>query len=107
MTNRPWQGVSLTKINPAFLILNVGYHQMDVMGEALAINRTALLQLAEEADISAQNANLLIDTISEVASQFSANADKLLPKAIRPATLQMIQRRIDQNLALLRQVGRD
>lgn len=79
-----------------------GYHQMDVMGEALAINRAALLRLAEEAEVSVQNANRLIDTISEVASQFSAIADRLLPKAIRPATLHMIQHRIDQNLALLR-----
>lgn len=79
-----------------------GYHQMDVMGEALGIHRTALLRLAEDAEISAQNANILIDTIIEVAGQFSVNANKLLPKSIRPATLQMIQRRIDQNLALLR-----
>lgn len=79
-----------------------GYHQMDVMGEALSIDRAALLRLAEEAEVSAQNANRLIDTISEVASQFSAIANSLLPQAIRSETLRMIQDRIDENLALLR-----
>ena len=79
-----------------------GYHQMDVMGEALAIDRAALLRLAEEAEVPAQNANRTIDAISEVASQFSAIADRLLPQAISPATLRLLQSRIDQNLALLR-----
>ncbi|WP_447042898.1 type II toxin-antitoxin system HipA family toxin [Vreelandella sp. H-I2] len=78
-----------------------GYHQMDVMGEALAINRAALLRLAEEAEVSTQHANHLIDTISEVASQFSAIADGLLPQAITRPTLHMIQGRIDENLSLL------
>ena len=75
---------------------------MDVMGEALAIDRAALLRLAEEAEVSAQNANRTIDAISEVASQFSTIADRLLPQAISPATLRLLQSRIDQNLALLR-----
>ena len=79
-----------------------GYHQMDVMGEALAIDRAALLRLAEEAEVPAQNANRTIDAISEVASQFSTIADRLLPQAISPATLRLLQSRIDQNLALLR-----
>lgn len=79
-----------------------GYHQMDVMGEALAIDRAALLRLAEEAEVPAPNANHLIDSISQVASQFSAIADRLLPQAISPTTRLMIQSRIDQNLALLR-----
>lgn len=79
-----------------------GYHQMDVMGEALAIDRATLLRLAEEAEVPAQNANRTIDAISEVASQFSAIADRLLPQAISPATLRLLQSRIDQNLALLR-----
>ena len=75
---------------------------MDVMGEALAIDRAALLRLAEEAEVPAQNANRTIDAISEVASQFSAIADRLLPQAISSATLRLLQSRIDQNLALLR-----
>ncbi len=79
-----------------------GYHQMDVMGEALAIDRAALLQLAEEAEVPAQDALPIIDTISEVASQFSAIANSLLPQSIRGETLRMIQYRIDENLALLR-----
>ena len=79
-----------------------GYHQMDVMGEALAIDRATLLRLAEEAEVPAQNANRTIDAISEVASQFSTIAERLLPQAISPATLRLLQSRIDQNLALLR-----
>ncbi|MBU2841976.1 type II toxin-antitoxin system HipA family toxin [Acidithiobacillus thiooxidans] len=79
-----------------------GYHQMDVMGEALVIDRAALLRLAEEAEVPAPKANQLIDSISQVASQFSAIANRLLPQAISPTTRLMIQRRIDQNLAQLR-----
>ena len=79
-----------------------GYHQMDVLGEALAIDRATLLRLAEEAEVPAQNANRTIDAISEVASQFSTIAERLLPQAISPATLRLLQSRIDQNLALLR-----
>lgn len=79
-----------------------GYHQMDVMGEALEIDRATLLLLGEEAEVSAQDALHIIDTISEVASQFSAIANSLLPQAIRSETLHMIQYRIDENLMLLR-----
>ncbi len=79
-----------------------GYHQMDVMGQALAVDRAALLRLAEEAEVPVQNANHTIEAISEVASQFTAIADRLLAQAISPSTLRMIQGRMSQNLALLR-----
>ncbi|MHA7845804.1 type II toxin-antitoxin system HipA family toxin [Serratia sp. D1N4] len=79
-----------------------GYHQMDVMGEALAIDRAAMLQLAEEAEVSAEAANRIIDSICNVAGQFARIADSLLPQVITRDTLYMIQGRIDQNLALLR-----
>ena len=79
-----------------------GYHQMDVMGQALAVDRAALLRLAEEAEVPVQNANHTIEAISEVASQFTAIADRLLAQAISPSTLRMIQGRVSQNLALLR-----
>lgn len=79
-----------------------GYHQMDVMGEALAIDRAALLRLAAEAELSVQQANHTLDAISEIASQFSVIADQLLPQAISRETLRLIQSRIDQNLGLLR-----
>ncbi|MFZ1874205.1 MAG: type II toxin-antitoxin system HipA family toxin [Chania sp.] len=78
-----------------------GYHQMDVMGEALAIDRAAMLQLAEEAEASAEAANRIIDSICNVASKFATIADNLLPQVITRDTLRMIQGRIDQNLALL------
>lgn len=79
-----------------------GYHQMDVMGEALAIDRTALLRLAEEAEISAQSANHIIDAFIKVASQFTNIANRLLPQTIRDTTLHTLQNRINQNLTLLR-----
>lgn len=79
-----------------------GYHQMDVMGEALAIDRATLLRLAEEAEVPAQNAKHMIDRICEAACQFSTIAERRLPQRITPATLRLIQSRIDQNLTLLR-----
>jgi serine/threonine-protein kinase HipA len=78
------------------------YHQMDVMGETLAIDRAAMLQLAEEAEVSAEAANRIIDRICNVAGQFARIADILLPQVITRDTLYMIQGSIDQNLDLLR-----
>ncbi|KAF1032091.1 MAG: hypothetical protein GAK37_00569 [Pseudomonas sp.] len=75
---------------------------MDVMGEALAISRADMLRLAEEAEVSQELAGRIIDGICEVAGQFAAIADQLHPQTITPDTLQTIQRRIDQNIALLR-----
>lgn len=79
-----------------------GYHQMDVMGEALAVDRAAMLRLAEEAEVSAETASGMIDSICDVASQFAAIADQLHPQLITLDTLRMIQSRIDQNIELLR-----
>lgn len=79
-----------------------GYHQMDVMGEALAIDRRVLLRLAEEVEVLPQRAGQIIDGTIEVANQFSAIAEEILPQAISPATLRMIQGRIGQNVRLLR-----
>ncbi|CAH0128096.1 type II toxin-antitoxin system HipA family toxin [Pseudomonas mediterranea] len=78
-----------------------GYHQMDVMGEALAINRKALLRLADEAEVSWERASSIIDRICSVASQFATVAEKLYPQAITQETLRIIQGRIDDNVALL------
>nr|WKF56289.1 Serine/threonine-protein kinase toxin HipA [Paraburkholderia busanensis] len=80
-----------------------GYHQMDVMGEALAISRAHLLRLAEEAEVSQGDAGVMIDRMCEVASQFADIAQSLYSGVITRDTLRMIQRRIDQNVALLRQ----
>ncbi len=52
-----------------------GYHQMDVMGEALRITRKHLLKLAvEEADLSTRDAVDVIERICHVASGFAASA---------------------------------
>ncbi|OED19052.1 hypothetical protein A9Z05_09215 [Burkholderia sp. A2] len=49
---------------------------MDVMGEALRIDRAALLGLAKEAELSAAAAGDMIDAMCGVASQFSAIAKR-------------------------------
>lgn len=80
-----------------------GYHQMDVMGEALAISREHMLRLAEEAEVPQSVAGMMIDDICEVASQFSAIAERMYPGVVTRDTLRMIQCRIDENVAQLRQ----
>ncbi|MBN3849444.1 type II toxin-antitoxin system HipA family toxin [Paraburkholderia sp. Ac-20342] len=79
-----------------------GYHQMDVMGEALEIDRTALLGLAKEAEVSTAVAGDLIDQFSGVAGQFSAWVENMFPHQVTRETLRTIQKRIDENIALLR-----
>ncbi|WP_322024599.1 type II toxin-antitoxin system HipA family toxin [Burkholderia sp. BCC1977] len=79
-----------------------GYHQMDVMGEALRIDRAALLGLANEAELSAAVAGDMIDGMCGVASRFSAIAKRRYEGIITQDTLMDIQRRIDENVALLR-----
>ncbi|MGH8382405.1 type II toxin-antitoxin system HipA family toxin [Pseudomonas sp.] len=80
-----------------------GYHQMDVMGEAMAIKREAMLRLAGEAEVAEDIAGVIIDNICTVASQFAAIADNLFPQLITRDTLYMIQGRINQNIDLLRE----
>jgi serine/threonine-protein kinase HipA len=79
-----------------------GYHQMDVMGEALAISRKALLKLAQEAEVSVDVANRTVDRICAAASEFAVVAERLYPEVITRDTLQVIQKRIDENVELLR-----
>lgn len=83
-----------------------GYHQMDVMGEALAISRTDMLRLAEEAEVPQEIAGRMIDDVCEVASQFTVIAKSMYPQSITEDTLQMIQGRINENVALLRRAPR-
>ncbi|CAG8865785.1 hypothetical protein PS627_01704 [Pseudomonas fluorescens] len=78
-----------------------GYHQMDVMGEALAIDRAAMLGLAKEAEIPKDAADAITDRICEAASQFAVMAENLYPGVITRDTLQTIQDRIDENIRLL------
>ncbi|MBK4997226.1 type II toxin-antitoxin system HipA family toxin [Pseudomonas sp. S37] len=54
-----------------------GYHQMDVMGEALAISRAQVLRLAEEAEVPLDAACKLIDRICNVAGEFASIAGQL------------------------------
>ncbi|MBB2497129.1 type II toxin-antitoxin system HipA family toxin [Aquipseudomonas ullengensis] len=77
-----------------------GYHQMDVMGEALRITRKHLLRLAiEEADISAKNAAEIIERICTIASGFAESARRQFSSGITRDTLRTIQARIDANIA--------
>lgn len=80
-----------------------GYHQMDVMGEALNIQKQHLLQLGtQEAELSETQVNQLIASIAGVASEFAAYADTLLPGKITPATRHSIQTQINENINRLR-----
>ncbi len=80
----------------------VGYHQMDVMGEALRITRKHLLTLAvEEAELSVGNAANIIERTCQVASGFTARARQQLPGGITQDTLRTIQARIDDNIERL------
>ncbi|UDI94232.1 type II toxin-antitoxin system HipA family toxin [Pseudomonas sp. IAC-BECa141] len=79
-----------------------GYHQMDVMGEALEIGRKAMLDLAEEAEVSTEPADGIIARFCEVADQFATMAEKMYPGIITQDTLRTIQKRIDENVERLR-----
>ena len=79
-----------------------GYHQMDVMGEALEIDRKAMLKLAQEAEVPANKAAEMIDGVCDIASEFSVTAERLYPGLITRETLLTIQNRIDNNVANLR-----
>ncbi len=80
-----------------------GYHQMDVMGEALEIYRKQLLVLGEqEAELSNADANDVIDEVCDVAEAFSVIAKKTLPDQITQDTLTRIQGRINENVKRLR-----
>lgn len=80
-----------------------GYHQMDVMGEALEIERKHLLLLGQqEAELSGREAGGIIDGICDVAAKFSAMARNTYPGQITRDTLRTIQGRIDDNIRRLR-----
>ena len=80
-----------------------GYHQMDVMGEAMQIARKSLLALGvEEAELSPQKAAEVIDNICHVADGFTSMAEQLLPGRITQDTLRTIQGRIGDNIRSLR-----
>jgi serine/threonine-protein kinase HipA len=79
-----------------------GYHQMDVMGEALNISRDDLYKLGTaEANLTVLEIDEVIMVMREIALQFSQLAQRLYPNQIRESTLQMIQSRIQQNIDFL------
>lgn len=79
-----------------------GYHQMDVMGEALDIERKQLQRLGEqEAELSTEKVNEIIDRISEYAAAWSDTAKDTYPEQITPATLKAIQKQINENVRRL------
>lgn len=80
-----------------------GYHQMDVMGEALEIGREILISLGtQEAELSAGDAADVIYNICSVASNFAAKARSMFPDQITQKTLRTIQDRINANIQQLR-----
>ena len=80
-----------------------GYHQMDVMGQALEINREAMLRLGQhESELSARDAAALIEQICNVASMLTATAKRMFPDQITQDTLRVIQGRINDNIERLR-----
>ncbi|MNF01092.1 hypothetical protein D3C80_2000310 [compost metagenome] len=78
---------------------------MDVMGEALAIDRKAILALASEAEVTPASAAAIIDRICAAASQFTSMAERMYPQMITQDTLQTVQGRIDENSALLQSMS--
>ncbi|HFU6567488.1 TPA: type II toxin-antitoxin system HipA family toxin, partial [Raoultella ornithinolytica] len=77
-----------------------GYHQMDVMGEALTIEREHLMNLGiREAELEESRVNEIIDRIASVATTFSKKCHELLPGKVTRDTLSYIQTRIDENIS--------
>lgn len=80
-----------------------GYHQMDVMGEALEIGRKRMVLLGEqEAELSGRDAREIIDDICNVADEFAAMAQSMYPGRITPDTMRTVQGRIRGNIRRLR-----
>lgn len=80
-----------------------GYHQMDVMGEALEIDCQHMLLLGEkEAELSTSAASAIIDRICGVAATFAATVCREFPGQVTEDTLNTIQSRIDDNVRRLR-----
>ena len=80
-----------------------GYHQMDVMGEALTINRNQLILLGNrEAELETQQIDELIDNVASVAASFASKCRELLPGKVTEDTISYIQNRINENIAEVR-----
>ncbi len=80
-----------------------GYHQMDVMGEALDISRKSLVLLGiQEAGLSARETDAIIEKVCDVASEFTDMAQSMFPEQITPQTMRTIQHQINDNIRRLR-----
>lgn len=80
-----------------------GYHQMDVMGEALDIGREHLLALGiQEAELTEPEISQIVERISDVATGFSVMAEQILPGQITRDTLREIQSQLNSNINRLR-----
>ncbi|MFJ3469164.1 type II toxin-antitoxin system HipA family toxin [Pseudomonas sp. NPDC090201] len=79
-----------------------GYHQMDVMGEALEIHRKSLILLGAEAELSTDKTNEVIDRVCEIASTFEAVARDRFPGQITLPTLREVHSQIEENILRLR-----
>jgi serine/threonine-protein kinase HipA len=79
-----------------------GYHQMDVMGEALDIDRKHVLMLGtQEAGLTAQQIAVIIEKICDAAAGFAVRAEDLFQHQITPATLTSIQNTLRTNIKRL------
>lgn len=80
-----------------------GYHQMDVMGEALEIGRESMLALGtQEAELRVSAAAEIIERICNVANTFAATVRQQFPQQVTQDTLDTIERRINDNIQRLR-----
>jgi serine/threonine-protein kinase HipA len=78
-----------------------GYHQMDVMGEALEIHRKSLMLLGSEAELSPPQTAEIISRICEIGSTFERTARDRFAEHITKQTLREIQDQIDGNIRRL------
>lgn len=79
-----------------------GYHQMDVMGEALDIDRKHVFRLGtEEAELTSQQTGFIIEKICNAAAGFAAMAQKLFQDQITAETRSSIQKTINANVKRL------
>lgn len=80
-----------------------GYHQMDVMGEALDIERQHMVALGEqEAELTLAQIDEKIEAFSTVGNAYAYTARSLYPGRITEETLGQIQRQICDNIARLK-----
>lgn len=83
-----------SKLPPAYDVTfcegSIGYHQMDIMGEALDIPRQTIVKLGtQEADLSVKEVDEIISSICEVAK-----ADSI--KSLKKDYLSRLDRRLSK-----------